>query len=408
MACLQKDPAARISVQDILRHDWLMQTQSAHSLVGFRNLKNFLRKHQFGHRLSAPAARKARARNEALTTRATTHGFHPDDVLRIQAALVARFPSSHSVTVLEFEAVMRELGYGNMPWQRLHELFEVRGSDTVSTASPKRRCSSWRCLRTHVLTRHCGCNVCAHGGPLCRSWTWRSLCMGYRPSRPQHRQTRCDCCFGYTETVRMRRLIGSGVTGCSGVLTLACVRLCAPTASHDESLSPRMATQRRGRTSPEADTSPTSTPKRPRASTDPAIARDDTASSTEIRRARALGARALSTAGLGDGRPSRRSAAAKANPRRSWPTRVSTFFKRVFRRRGQPPSSQQRGGAGLDTVDSGGAGAMHASAAAPLVGSSRHQSAAKASAPRAAIEPSTTEDNPAPTLPAGSGHREAP
>ena len=131
--CLAQDREERITIDGILKHPWIVTAQSTQPLPGVAHMKQFLNRHKFEHALVHAAARQALNHDRDMTLLATAHGFEADDLVRIQAAFVANSPDDGScrVSVDDFEAIMRTLGYGDMPWRRMHDLFDEDGSGLV-------------------------------------------------------------------------------------------------------------------------------------------------------------------------------------------------------------------------------------------------------------------------------------
>ena len=129
--CLDLDYKNRITLEGILEHPWVVQAQSNEPLEGVAHLKDFINRHEFEHALTTAAARRALNHNRDMTLLATTHGFETTDLSRVQAAFQAQVPEGGRVDVEQFEAVMRSLGFGDMPWRRMHELFDADGTGLV-------------------------------------------------------------------------------------------------------------------------------------------------------------------------------------------------------------------------------------------------------------------------------------
>ena len=140
-ACLTVDREKRITVEGILEHPWIVEAQSNAPLPGVAHLKQFIHRHQFEHALENAAALQHMNHDRDMMLLATTHGFEAEDLVRIRAAFLTAAAGratagggdedARRVTVDEFEEVMRTLGYGDMPWRRMHALFDVDGSGLV-------------------------------------------------------------------------------------------------------------------------------------------------------------------------------------------------------------------------------------------------------------------------------------
>lgn len=135
---LHKDPTKRIKISSVLNHPWVLQkSASADFNIAVNNLTTFNTKRKLKAMTNAlvwgtrSGLRKDLYRILEGTPKAS--GFTGEELIRIRDALF-KYKSFKCMTFEQFEKVMTELNYQNLPLLEIYDLFDTNGSNSADVA----------------------------------------------------------------------------------------------------------------------------------------------------------------------------------------------------------------------------------------------------------------------------------